>query len=134
MERFARSSRALPMRVERCRGFTLLEVLIALAILAVALTAVIRAVAQSIDLSAGLRDRTLALWVAQDRLAKHQIQKDWPPVDNTDGTQEMADRQWQWTEKVSATDVAEIRRIDIEIRAVKDGHVLGKLTGFLRRP
>ncbi len=116
---------------QRSHGFTLLEVLVALALLAIALTAVIRAVAQAIDLSAALRDRTIALWVAQNRLTEHQMQHDWPAIDTYDGSSEMGRREWQWTEKVSATDVAEIRRIDIEVHAPGSRYILARLSGFL---
>ncbi|NDP43784.1 MAG: type II secretion system minor pseudopilin GspI, partial [Aromatoleum sp.] len=55
------------------RGFTLIEILVALAILAVALAAGMRAVAQSSDSATLLKQRTLALWVAQNRLAAAQV-------------------------------------------------------------
>ncbi len=62
----------------RPRGFTLVEILVALAIIAVALAAGMRALAQSADSATALKARTLALWVAQNRLAAAQVATPWP--------------------------------------------------------
>ena len=56
-------------------GFLLVEILVALAILAIPLAAITRAVSQAIDTTAALRDRSIALWVAQDRLTMHRIER-----------------------------------------------------------
>ena len=64
----------------RARGFTLVEILVALAIVAVALTAGMRALAQAADSATALKARTLALWVAQNRLAAAQIATPWPAL------------------------------------------------------
>jgi general secretion pathway protein I len=122
------------MPAKRHRGFTLIEVLIALAVLAIALAAVMRALSQSIDLSAGLRDRNIALWVAQNRLAEHQIRHDWPSQDTTEGTTEMAGREWRWREQVSGTPEPALRRIEIEVRAANGDQALAHLVGFLSQP
>jgi len=118
----------------RVGGFTLIEVLVALAILAVALAAGIGLVSQSINTSAGLRDRTLALWVAQDRLREHQLLRDWPSPDTRNGVSTMAGRDWPWQEQVISTAMQQIRRIEIEVQHPQSRDVLAKLTGFLREP
>lgn len=118
-------------------GFTLVEVLVALAVLAIALAAVLRAMGQAIDLSTDLRLRTVALWAAQERAAELELkqrQSSLPAIDTTDGTMEFGDGEWRWREKVSTTPAKEIRRVDIEIRAPNSPDVLGRLTLFLRQP
>ena len=59
--------------MRRTRAFTLIEVLVALAIVAVALAAGMRALAQSADGATSLKMRTLALWVAENPLARAQL-------------------------------------------------------------
>lgn len=115
-------------------GFLLVEVLIALAILAIPLAAITRAVSQAIDTTGALRDRTIAMWVAQDRLTMHRIERDWPSLKTTSGTSEMAGRSWRWQEKVISTPVAQLRRVEIEIRDEVGPDILAKLVGFLRDP
>lgn len=105
--------------------------MVALAIVAVALIAVVRSLGLSIDLGVSLRDRTLALWVAEDRLNEHYLRRDWPDNTTTNGAVDVNGRTWRWREIVSQTDVAEMRRIDVEIRLNEDGAALTRLSGFL---
>lgn len=117
----------------RHSGFTLVEVLIALAVLAIALAAVMRVLAQSVDLSAGLRDRTIALGVAQDQLVLHYVRRDWPDPDTRTGTREQGGRVWNWQEKVISTELPEFRRIEIDVSDASERR-LAHLVGYLRKP
>ena len=121
-------------RRKKQTGFLLVEILVALVILAIPLAAITRAVSQAIDTTAALRDRNIAMWVAQDRLTMHRIERDWPSLKTTTGTSEMADRSWRWQEKVISTPVVQLRRVEIEIRDENGPDVLAKLVGFLRDP
>lgn len=116
------------------RGFTLVEVLVALAVLAIALAAVLRAMGQAIDIATDLRQRTVALWAAEERATDHRLRRDWPALDTTDGTMEFGERQWRWREQVTKTPLDELRRVEIEIRAPSSPDVLGRITVFLRKP
>lgn len=121
-------------RRKKQTGFLLVEILVALVILAIPLAAITRAVSQAIDTTAALRDRNIAMWVAQDRLTMHRIERDWPSLKTTTGTSEMADRSWRWQEKVISTPVAQLRRVEIEIRDENGPDMLAKLVGLLRDP
>lgn len=117
------------------RGFTLLEVLVALAVLAIALAAIMRAMAQAIDTTATLREHNEALWVAQNRLAEHQMRRDWPAADTIDGETEMGGEKWFWREQVSTTPEPKMRRIEITVRRLADSkETLAKLVGYLLNP
>lgn len=116
----------------RQRGFTLVEVLVALAVLAIALAALMRAMGQAVDITAALRDHDEALWVAQNRYATHQMQHDWPAVDTIDGESEMGGKKWYWREQVSTTPEPKMRRIEITVRRLADSkETAAKLVGYL---
>lgn len=116
------------------RGFTLLEVLVALAILAVALAAAMRVAGLSAATSSELKQRTLALWVAQNRMAEHQARSDWPAVGVASGQAEQAGMAFRWEETVSATPNGDFRRVEIRVFP-GDGadHALAQLSGYLLR-
>lgn len=114
-------------------GFTLVEVLIALAVLAIALTAVMRTLGQAIDTTATLRERNTALWIAQNRLSEHRMRNSWPAPDTTNGEAEMAGQKWFWREQVATTPEPNIRRIEITVRGHPDAQAAqAHLVGYLR--
>ncbi|MBI3570202.1 MAG: type II secretion system minor pseudopilin GspI [Gammaproteobacteria bacterium] len=121
------------MRHRLHRGFTLVEVLVALAVLAIALSAVLRAMGQAIDATTTLRERNTALWVAQNRLVEHQMRRDWPAADTKDGEAEIGGVKWFWREQVSTTPEPRIRRIEITVRRIADSqNTQARLVGYLR--
>lgn len=115
-------------------GFMLVELLVALAILALPLAAITRSMSQAIDNTAALRDRSIALWIAQDQIALHRMRNDWPDVKVTNGTRELAGRNWRWQEQVITTPVAQLRRLEVEVRDAEHPQVLAHLVAFLRDP
>jgi general secretion pathway protein I len=115
-------------------GFLLVELLVALAILAIPLAAITRSVGQAIDNTVALRERSIALWVAQDQLVLHRLRRDWPDTKTVTGTRELGGRVWRWEEKVSTTPVPQMRRIEIEVRTGDSPDVLAHLVGYLRDP
>lgn len=115
-------------------GFTLVEILVALAILVIGLAAVLRVAGQSIETTAALRDRAQALWIAQDRISQHRLARDWPATDSFTGRVDFGGREWRWREQVAATPLAKFRRIDVEVRLREDGQVLARVVGYLKEP
>lgn len=106
------------------RGFTLLEVLVALAILALALAAGIKAAGSNVDNSAYLRDRTLAHWVAMNKLTEMQVFNKFPSPGTTEhGSLLLAGSEWYWTVQTTvnkSVPTYEFGVATIEVRASED--------------
>jgi general secretion pathway protein I len=117
------------------RGFTLVEILVALAIVAVALSAGMRALAQASDGATLLKQRTLALWVAQNRLAMTQMAVPWPELGSAQGNAEEAGSRFAWRQTISATPNPAFHKIEIVVvdPATPD-YALSSLVGYLGQP
>ena len=114
------------------RGFTLVEVLAALVIVSLGMLGVIQAVSQTATSGAYLRDKTIAHWIAMNRLTEVRLESQQPSIGKTNDELEMAGRRWRWNMEVTQTAVQTMRRIDIEVAfadAPKDSSI-ASVTGF----
>lgn len=119
----------------RQRGFTLLEVLIALAVLGIALGAVIQSIGTNASHAGYLREKTVAHWVAMNRVAEIQSLNQWPAAGTTRGTEEMAGNEWHWRLTVVDSGVEGVRRIEVEVRNNKDSKSsLASVIGLIGKP
>jgi general secretion pathway protein I len=117
------------------QGFTLLEVLVALAILTIALASTIKVTTNQSLNAEHLRDKTLAHWVAMNQIAEPQLTQEWLPVGKKQGTEEMGLREWHWQRIVSDTPDARVRRIQLKVfRDRDDESPITQLTSFLTQP
>lgn len=117
------------------RGFTLIEMLVAMAILAVAMGALLQTAAQNAVNTTSLRDRTLAQWVAANKLAELQINKTWEEVGKRNGEMQMANNTWYWQTDVQQVNDKDLRRVEISVRKSPDSESsLYTLPGFLASP
>jgi general secretion pathway protein I len=118
--------------VERIAGFTLIEVIVALVVIGLGMLGVIQAVSQTAGNSGYLRDKTIAHWVAMNRLTEIRLQKSAPGIDKTSDEVEMAGRKWKWTMNVTQTQVETLRRIDISVRPAEasENSSTAFVTGF----
>lgn len=116
----------------RRKGFTLVEVLVALAIISIALMSALRAAGQGTNNAAELRSRLLAGWVAENRLAEHRALAEWLPLGIHRGTAQEGGLDFHWREEVIATPNAAFRRVDVRVFATAEElHSLAHLTGFI---
>ncbi|HEY0975589.1 MAG TPA: type II secretion system minor pseudopilin GspI [Solimonas sp.] len=95
------------------RGFTLIEMLAAVAVLAMAMAAILAGMSRYADNAGHLRDRTIAIWVAHNRLTQIELDRTWPDIGKSDGDMEMAGLEWRWEVEVQKTPDENLRRIDI---------------------
>lgn len=114
------------------KGFSLIEVLVALAILAITMAAVSRTAASSISHVDAMRTRVVADWVAQNRLSLHLARGDFLPTGTQSGEEEQAGQTYPWREEITVTPNPTMRRIIINVYAPNDPQQsLRELTGYL---
>lgn len=117
------------------RGFTLLEVIVALAVLSIALAAVIKGVGSTVGNMSYLRDRTLAHWVGMNKIVESQVRRDWPSPEKTEGKTAMGEREWHWKITMIKTPDPNVRRMEIEVRAgIDDKQALERIVSYLGKP
>lgn len=116
----------------RQRGFTLLEVLVALVIVALGLLAAFGQVNQTLTTTSRLRDKTLAHWVAMNEMTRLRLMGEFPALGSSSDEVEMARTTWRYTIKVVKTPMESFRRVDISVSfADRPDAVISTLSGLL---
>lgn len=115
------------------RGFTLLEILVALAILAVAATGLIAAATGQLRAAGSMEERLLATWVAENRLEELRLLHHFPAGEAAEEAS-MAGRRWRVRVAVSDTAQAHLKRVVVRVgKTDPQAGALAELTGFVRR-
>lgn len=118
------------------RGFTLIEVMAALIIVSLGMMAVITAVSQTASNSAYLREKSVAHWVAMNRVTEMRLAPQAPATGESSGEVEMAGTRWRWSAQVTQTQIPSMRRIDVGVAPLGDGKTAAEqnqyasITGF----
>jgi general secretion pathway protein I len=100
----------------RPRGFTLIEVLIALLVIALGVGALLATLTSSADSVARLREKSLAEWVALNRISQMRLSTTRPGVGVTTGNVDnFANGQWTWRQTVTDPGIAGILRVEVKV-------------------
>jgi general secretion pathway protein I len=97
------------------RGFTLIEVLVALVIVALGMAALMESIGSAADTSTWLRDKTFAQWIGFNQLEQTRLSGSAPAAGTTDGELDYAGRHWRWRQEVSALEFPGLFRIDVKV-------------------
>lgn len=115
------------------RGFTLVEVMVALMVLALGMVAVYNALGQAARNANGAREQIFADWIAMDRIAELRIAQDWPALGSSNGEIDYGGQVWQWEIDVQETPVDGLRRVDVSVDLDGDGDPIATRSGFVRQ-
>lgn len=114
-------------------GFTLFEILIALAVLSLVSLAALKASGNAVNNLLHLKKRTMAHWVAMNKNAEMELAGTWSEVDKGEGTEEMADTRWYWSITGHQTPDQNFRRTEIAVwQDSKKGEPITTLTAYLK--
>ena len=116
------------------RGFTLVEVMVALTIVAFSLTAIAATMNQMIDAANSMRERTYASWIAQNKIAELRLANVKPDVSATSGEVDYANTQWAWRAEISETGIESFYRVDVSVSLAGSDYNIRTVTGFIGEP
>ena len=117
-------------------GFTLLEVMVALFVVAIALGGAIKVMGNAAQNSSRLSNKAFAQWVGSNQIAKLKITKAWPKFDEVKGETEMASQEWKWVQKTIKTEDKNTKRVEVSVRLANDPdpNPFATVVGFLTKP
>lgn len=116
-------------------GFTLIEVMVALVIVALGMMAVNTQLNVYVVASVHIEHKTLASWIATNRIAELSVLNEWPAVGVQDEEMEFASRRWLTRTEVAETPVENLRRVDVYVSLADDPErVLHTVNGLLKPP
>lgn len=116
------------------KAFTLIEVMVALAVLAIGMMTLVKVSSQSIVQTAYLKDKTLAQWIAINKVNEVKLLGGFPKTGTTKGSEIMDRQEWRWKLKVSTTPDKDIRRLDVTVKKYHDeGEPMIRFISFIGR-
>ena len=118
----------------RTSAFTLLEVMVALSIIALSLTAVAAKTGRLVDTSNSMRERTYASWIAQNKITEMRLANVVPDVSSSDGEVEYAGRTWFWRADVSESGIENLYRVVVQVYFPDPDTKVREVNGFIGEP
>jgi general secretion pathway protein I len=120
--------------VRNSKGFTLLEVLVALAIVGLSLMAIAGKMVQMLNAASTMRDRTYASWIAHNKITELRLANVPLEVSSSSGQVDYAGTEWTWRAVVSETGVPELFRVDVTMSFPGGDPLMRPVTGFIGEP
>ncbi len=116
------------------KGFTLIEVMLAMAVFSIAGIAILGTADTNARNLGHLESKIVASWVASNQLVEASLDTTWPPKNNKKGKVELAGQEWFWQQKVLKTTDKDLRAIVMEVRLEeKDRSALTSLTTYVSK-
>lgn len=113
-------------------GFSLLELLVAVAVLSLAAVTLLDHQASAARMTGRVQEQALAAIVAENRLALLSAQEESPAIGSRSGTAEQFGVSFRWAEVVRVVPGAELMSLDVTVTADGSDAPLAKLTAFRR--
>ena len=121
----------LPTRIG---AFTLIEVMVALVIVALSLSAVVASISQMVYAATAMQERTYANWVAQNKITEIRLSDASPEASEVDDEVHFANIDWALTTTISETQVDNLYRIDVAVSYAGTDQAVRTVTGFVGEP
>jgi general secretion pathway protein I len=119
----------------RFAGFTLIEAMVALVVVALGMMAVHTQLNRYAAAAAYVEQKTLASWIATNKLTELSVGSTWPEVGDYEDDVEFAGQEWRCDVVVTETDVANLHRVDVSVRLATDPErVVHKVSGLIEPP
>ena len=115
-------------------GFTLIEVLVALAVVVVSFVALYAVVLQMVRATSLMQNKTIASWIAFDQITELRVANEYPEAGNSEGDVEMARGVWLYRVEIKATESADVRQVIVRVSPENEPDTfLGLVSGVLVR-
>ena len=118
----------------RQSAFTLIEVMVALTIVALSLSAVVASISQMVQAASAMQERTYASWIAQNKITAIRLSNATSEVSETDDQVTFASVEWALVTTISETGVENLFRVDVAVSYVGTSQAIRTVTGFVGEP
>jgi general secretion pathway protein I len=119
---------------KKSSGFTLIEVMVAMAIVVLGLAAAISSVSQMLDAGNTMRQRTYASWIAQNKIVELRLTNVTPDISQVSGEIDYADHEWSWRTTISETGIDNLYRVDVQVGLAGGDENIRTVSGFIGEP
>lgn len=113
------------------RGFTLLEVMIALAVFAISAIALLSETNQGVSQSLYLEEKSYSLWIAENTLTELRLKPEWPSLGKDNNQITQFNRDWHIETDVTSTGERSLRRVEVTVTRPEDNKVMTSLRGYI---